>query len=251
MNALVEQTAFGVTTNSRTVADYFGKQHQHVLRDIDVILKTCPELEGDKFHAMQIDVPMPKGGGMRQVRAFEMDRDGFSLLVMGFTGEEALNWKVSYMRAFNRMEAELLRKAKGEPQEVLPPAMVLPPLGELTRKVAVAEAYRRMWGPDAGRWMIAMLGLPVPECGMISVEPQGIELLADNVLAWIDECCERDGESKVLSSKLYASYQTWCAENRRVPETMVGFGRSLSRIGVSATKNRTGHKLRHGLKLLE
>jgi len=40
---------------------------------------------------------------------YEMDRDGFSLLVMGFTGEKALQWKIKYIEAFNQMESELKR----------------------------------------------------------------------------------------------------------------------------------------------
>ena len=40
---------------------------------------------------------------------YEMDRDGFSLLAMGFTGEKALRWKLDYIKAFNAMEKELKR----------------------------------------------------------------------------------------------------------------------------------------------
>ena len=36
-----------------------------------------------------------------------MDKDGFSLLVMGFTGKEALEWKIKYIKAFNAMEQEI------------------------------------------------------------------------------------------------------------------------------------------------
>lgn len=250
MNALVEQTSFGLTTNSRTVAEVFGKEHRSVLRDIDVILKRRPDIDGTKFLSTQIDIPMPKGGGMKQVRAYEMNRDGFSLLAMGFTGEEALDWKLTYIDAFNRMEEQLTRDAaSAEPQEPRVPVVTLPPLGELTRKVAVADAYRRLWGPDAGRWMIAMLGLPVPETGMISVEPEAADLVADSVATWIEGCCEKNGDAKETASNLYNSYQLWCAENRRIAETQTGFGRALSRLGVYGFKSGGGRMWRRGLKL--
>lgn len=249
MNALVEQTAFGVTTNSRTVAEVFCKEHAHVLRDIDIILKRRPDLSGRKFVVTSVDVLMPKGG-TRSVRAYEMDRDGFTLLVMGFTGEEALDWKLTYIDAFNRMEEELARQAvDAEPKEARLPAVMLPPLGELTRKVAVADAYRRLWGPDAGRWMIAMLGLPVPETGMISVEPEAADIVADSVATWIEGCCEKNGDAKETASNLYNSYQLWCAENRRIAETQTGFGRALSRLGVYGFKSGGGRMWRRGLKL--
>lgn len=40
-----------------------------------------------------------------------MTRDGFSLLVMGFTGKEALEWKLQYIRAFNQMENFIREKS--------------------------------------------------------------------------------------------------------------------------------------------
>ena len=43
----------------------------------------------------------------RAIRSFEMTRDGFTLLAMGFTGDEALEWKIKYLEAFNTMETKL------------------------------------------------------------------------------------------------------------------------------------------------
>ena len=246
MNALVEQTSFGVTTSSRTVAEVFVMDHKNVLRDIDVILKRRPDLRGLKFEPTSVDVPMPNGG-VRQVRAYEMNRDGFTLLAMGFTGEEALDWKLSYMDAFNRMEAELARKA--DPPERPVNDVELPPLAELTKKVAVGEAYRRNRGPDAGRWMMALLGLPIPPGSVMLVEPDGLRVIADNVAEWQAECCEESGDAKAMAGDLYRSYQEWCAENRRVPETQTGFGRALTRMGILGYKSGSGRMWRRGLKL--
>ena len=41
---------------------------------------------------------------------YTMNRDGFSLLAMGFTGEKALEWKLKYIQAFNKMEKLLLQQ---------------------------------------------------------------------------------------------------------------------------------------------
>lgn len=49
---------------------------------------------------------MPRDG-TRQSRAYDMTRDGFTLLAMGFTGKTALAFKVRYVEEFNRMEAQL------------------------------------------------------------------------------------------------------------------------------------------------
>lgn len=248
MNALVEQTSFGVTTNSRTVAEVFTKEHHSVLRAIDELIHKRPDLRDRKFVATSVDIPMPKGGGVRQVRAFEMNRDGFALLAFGFTGEEALDWKLTYIDAFNRMEAEIA--ARRDPPERPVTDIELPPLAELIKKVAVGEAYRRNWGPDAGRWMMALLGLPIPPGSVMLVEPDGLRIIADNVAEWLAEACEQNAEAKEMAGDLYRSYQEWCAENRRVPETQTGFGRALTRMGIYGFKSGSGRMWRRGLKLL-
>lgn len=56
------------------------------------------------FEQMFFPVEIPDSYGRPQ-RAYLMNRDGFSLLVMGFTGKSALEWKLKYIEAFNRMVA--------------------------------------------------------------------------------------------------------------------------------------------------
>lgn len=66
-----------------------------------------------------------RAGTGKAYREFEMTRDGFTLLAMGFTGKEALGWKLKYIDAFNRMEEYI--KGGGSPlpdaacKEELPP----------------------------------------------------------------------------------------------------------------------------------
>lgn len=52
----------------------------------------------------------------RPATTFDMTRDGLTLLVMGYTGAKAMNFKVRYIKAFNDMEAELRRQAEGDPK---------------------------------------------------------------------------------------------------------------------------------------
>jgi Rha family phage regulatory protein len=84
------------------VADCFGKQHKHVLRDIDNLISTSPDL-GPSSHFQGGDYIDAKGETKRQ---FTMTRDGFMLLAMGFTGTEALQWKLLYIEAFNGAVAD-------------------------------------------------------------------------------------------------------------------------------------------------
>ncbi|MEQ6292194.1 Rha family transcriptional regulator [Vogesella sp. GCM10023246] len=95
------------TTTSKAVADYFHKQHKDVLRKIETLL---PDLPNDwyqrNFAPIQIEVDL--GMGRKRVDpGFEITRDGFTLLAMGFTGKQALQWKLRYIEAFNAMEAHL------------------------------------------------------------------------------------------------------------------------------------------------
>lgn len=88
-------------TTSKIVADYFGKSHKNVLRDIDRLIATDPEC-GLSFEPTSLEVVMPNGG-IRHVRGFTMNARGFALLVMGFSGAEALRLKTRFLDAFDAM----------------------------------------------------------------------------------------------------------------------------------------------------
>lgn len=105
MEALVKVENNQIVTDSRSVAEHFGKQHKDVLRAIENLVR------GDqrKIAPMFYETTMPDSYG-RQQKAYLMNRDGFSLLVMGFTGKKALEWKLKYIDAFNEMEKQLVNK---------------------------------------------------------------------------------------------------------------------------------------------
>lgn len=100
------------TVSSQQLAEHFGKQHKDVLRRIRDLLADLPddEYRQRNFAPSFVEVPGPKGG-MRGHPIYHMTRDGFTLLAMGFTGREALGWKLRYIEAFNAMETELRRQA--------------------------------------------------------------------------------------------------------------------------------------------
>lgn len=77
-------------TTSRIVAESFNRHHKHVLDSIDAIISSAAyqERRQPNFRPTSYLVDMPNGS-TRQERMFEMDRQGFEILAMGFTGEEA------------------------------------------------------------------------------------------------------------------------------------------------------------------
>lgn len=86
--------------SSKIIAEDFGKEHKDVLESVRNIL--AAENSAAKFY---YETTYENRG--KQYPMYLMNRDGFSLLVMGFTGKQALDWKIKYINAFNEMEKEL------------------------------------------------------------------------------------------------------------------------------------------------
>jgi len=101
-------------TISTDVARVFGKRHDHVLRDIENLRKDLPAECVPNFGETSAIVPQPNGG-TREIPAYHLTRDGFTLLAFGFTGKRAMAFKLAYIKAFNQMEAQLSGKTEPLP----------------------------------------------------------------------------------------------------------------------------------------
>lgn len=95
------------------VAVNFSKRHDHVLRDIETLIERDSLNIGEMFFK---DHYTDSYG--REQKCYLMNRDGFSLLVMGFTGADALEWKLKYIQGFNTME-----KALNSPEKIMARAL--------------------------------------------------------------------------------------------------------------------------------
>lgn len=106
-NKLVTVENGQIVVSSLQIAEHFGKQHKHVLDAIRVEMgyaeKSADPSEAKMFH--ETTYIHPQNG--QEYPMFLMNRDGFSLLAMGFTGKEASEWKRKYIRAFNAMEEQI------------------------------------------------------------------------------------------------------------------------------------------------
>lgn len=103
MNQLVFQSKNQIVTSSRNVARDFERKHKDVLEAIDRIIEGVAENSADLFYSTTYTHEQNK----QQYREYLMNRDGFTLLVMGFTGRKAMQFKMNYMKAFNQMEKQL------------------------------------------------------------------------------------------------------------------------------------------------
>lgn len=88
-------------TTSRNVAENFDKNHRDVLRDIRNLTA-----HNDAMKNMFYETSYKNSRG-QEYPEFLMNKDGFTLLAMGFTGEKALNFKLAYIEQFNEMEKQL------------------------------------------------------------------------------------------------------------------------------------------------
>lgn len=105
--------------SSRQIAESFGKEHKNVLQTIDNMTAENSALL-QMFHLSEYTTSQNK-----KLPMYLMNRDGFSLLVMGFTGKAALEWKLKYIQAFNEMEKKLTTPEPEPPELALSKALVM------------------------------------------------------------------------------------------------------------------------------
>lgn len=138
MSELVHIANGQLTTTSKQIADAFGKTHRHVLRDIEAI--EC----SDKFRESNYGLSSYTSSQNKVLPCYEITKDGFMFIAMGFTGPKAAEWKEKYINAFNELEQLATCAAYG--MEALNKAVA-----DLTcdREVASECAKRlRAWGND-------------------------------------------------------------------------------------------------------
>lgn len=109
---LVELQNGVATTTSLQVAETFGKNHDKILRDIKKQIKKIgsPDVANEMFQEKEYEV---RG---RTYPMYQMNKDGFTLLVMSYTDDKSMQFKLRYIQAFNEMEEAL----KNQPALRLP-----------------------------------------------------------------------------------------------------------------------------------
>lgn len=111
MKFLIPQDEYGMLANpqgiamvdSLFVAEAFGKKHFHVLRDIARLTESKSGLS-ENFAAGNYFLDVYKDATGRKLPHYLMTRDGFTMLIMGYTGPKAMHFKELYIQRFNEME---------------------------------------------------------------------------------------------------------------------------------------------------
>lgn len=120
--------------DSLQVAQNFGKRHDNILREISTLLKIEGSDSAQEW-AQCFKESTYKDSTGKSNKMYYMNRDGFTFLVMGFTGQKANEWKWKYINAFNRMESIIREKQTPAWQESRQTGMT-------TRKIETAAIKR-------------------------------------------------------------------------------------------------------------
>lgn len=128
-----------VVTNSLHLSEVFEKRHADTLRSIDEILTQVDDSFGKRNFALSEYTVTNNLGFTVTKPMYLLTRDGFTLLAMGFTGKRALEFKITYINAFNAMEQELVAQAN-------PPVLSNREYQELRRLVWIIENCFHMKG---------------------------------------------------------------------------------------------------------
>jgi Rha family phage regulatory protein len=164
--------------SSRQIAENFEKNHNHVLRDIDSLKKDV-----SNFGQMFFETTAPDSYG-REQRAYLMNRDGFTLLAMGFTGKAALEWKLKYIAAFNEMEKKLTEQPQLTRSQLLATALIAAheELEEKNKKIAELTPK----GVFADAVSASSQSILVGEMAKL-LSQNGIQMGQNRLFAWLRE----------------------------------------------------------------
>lgn len=172
----VQHRNTNLITHSRAVSQAFGREHRKVMRRIESLECSDQFLTGHFW-------PVEFEHNGNTYRAYEMDKDGFMFLVMGFTGQKAALIKEAYINAFNEMARQLEQQApKALPQK----PVTLTPTQQRHVQKRVSElaklpgsSFASVWASVKDRFQVGSYkDIPAeqyPElCQFLGTRPEGI-----------------------------------------------------------------------------
>ncbi len=199
MNEIVINNLDGqLTVSSLQIANDFGKQHKHILDAIENL-----KAENSALTKMFIETTYTAGTG-KHYKRYDITRDGFSLLVMGFTGKKALEWKLKYIEAFNLMEDKLRNSLNGiNLEEVITKAVT----------TAVSETIKALMplvtSPQTSEKRVAIICKPKVRY-KIDLLPADIRNQVDDMLCSGRYTAKEVSKYIQEQTGLYISYVTLC-----------------------------------------
>jgi len=237
--------------SSRDVAGAFEKNHRDVLRSIDNLLSQEPSLLDAQFCAASFK----QDGARQEHRCFEMNRAGFMLLVMGFTGPKALKLKLAWIAEFDRMEDRLRRLTANEDEPAGLPIMD----ADVGQRMALMTEVRRLernFGHKVARAHLMASGRfehlrPLVEeveatesaaVGRCMELPPPMKPPTGTLWQWVDDRVTVNLMTSTPVKTLYANYEDWCRRRGFTPMHVITFRAGL-------TNGFGRHRYQHGYAL--
>lgn len=100
-----------LVVTSRQIAEDFGKRNSHVVEAIENKIESLTA-ENSEVEISKLFIPTTYNHNGNEYKEYLLTRDGFTFIVMGFTGAKADAWKLKYIEAFNKMEKAIKEKTK-------------------------------------------------------------------------------------------------------------------------------------------
>lgn len=201
MNDLVTLMRNDAVVSSLQIAEHFGKRHKHLIRTIENAILTEPKngLSDSPFRKSYY-----KDESGKRNPLYYLTRDGFSFIVMGFTGKKAAEWKWKYISAFNAMEKVIRERLTLEWQHTRA-------AGKLTRRAEtdviklLAEYAKQQGSKNADMLYIVYSRLANKAVGVKSRETASIRELnrLEEVEEMILKIIRRDMQNGLYYKEIY------------------------------------------------
>jgi phage regulator Rha-like protein len=171
-------------------------------------------------------------------RQYLLTRDGFTLLVMGFTGQKALQWKLKYIEAFNAMEKTL--KDKGFQIEPVQLQCI-----KETNKTLKYIQDKSLRDSIARQALSKLYDIEVPAVE-INTKTIGCDI---TVKEFIAVQCDKEADHSAKLEDLYQCYDAWCRLSSYSPLSKINFGRHMRLYGFEQGHRRGLGRFWRGVKI--
>lgn len=228
-NELHLQTENGqVVVRTRVVAERFGKRHSHVVEAIENKIKNLTA-ENSEVNLSTLFIPTTYMHNGNKYKEYLLTRDGFTFIVMGFTGAEADKWKLKYIEAFNKMEQALREQV---------------PLLEYNQELQEFDKVAKIIGLSKQDKLVVVLSIMkrhnAPTLGLeeLSICTQTKQIKnQQSVNDVIDYICDHNPVGFSIK-EYYKNYLLHCAKNGLNPMDKVPLGKVIRQLGYESKCKR-------------
>lgn len=193
-NELLQVNGNEIVTTSLIVAETFNKDHKNVIRKINSLLDEIDT--SSKLSALNFFNKSEYTDDHNERRPmYYMNRDGFTLLAMGFTGKEAFEWKLKYIEAFNSMEKLIHSNGMIDKRSEIARLIIDTPTDKIP---VIKELYSEYFSST-------------PAVGSL----EHISDLNTGYTTWLNETgVSKEWLTSLPTSNIYNDYLRYCRDNR-------------------------------------